>query len=193
MSCDLLADTAAHAYHQDYSRFSAHDVLDIDDPKLRMLADLLTSDFREPSLGGNLLIDSVTQAMCLYTIRSYHRQPAVMRGPHAGQLLTPTQQTRALDFIEAHLACDFDLAELASAAGVSPYHFIRCFKNSLGSSPYQFAMKKRVDRVVDLLRNSQAPIAEIAFNYGFSDQSHMTRTLRKTLALTPGAIRKCGN
>jgi AraC family transcriptional regulator len=193
LSYDLLAETAGRALDQDYRRFSPCDELNVDDGRLRALADLLVDEFREPSVGGNLLIDSVAQAMCLYTLRSYHRHQVAIREPNMGRFLTPGQQRRALEFIEAHPACNFDLAELAGAAGVSSYHFIRCFKNSLGVSPYQFIMRKRVDRVVDLLRHSQAPLAEIAVSCGFSDQSHMTRTLRKTLGLTPAAIRRSGH
>ena len=193
LSYDLMAETAVRAFDRDYSKFNAVDRLNIQDPKLLGLANVMTAEFREPSIGGNLLIDSVAQAICLHTIRSYHTHDDELRISTAGGFLTPAQQRRALEFIDAHLSCDFDLSDLARAAGLSPFYFTRCFKNSLGASPYQFAMRKRLERVVDLLHNTVIPIAEIAFSTGFSDQSHMTRALRRAFGTTPGAIRRHEN
>jgi AraC family transcriptional regulator len=190
LSYDLMTETAVRAFDRDYSKFNAGDRLNIQDPKLLGLANIMTAEFREPSIGGNLLIDSVAQAICLHTIRSYHNYDGELRISPSGQFLTPAQQRRALEFIDAHLSCDFDLSDLAKEAGLSPFHFTRCFKNSLGASPYQFAMRKRLERVINLLQNTAIPIAEIAFSTGFSDQSHMTRALRRAFGTTPGAIRR---
>lgn len=190
LSYDLMAEAAARAFNRDYTKFRALDRLDIQDSKLLGLANVMTAEFREPSLGGNLLIDSVAQAICLHTLRSYHDHDDQLRLPMAGRLLTAVQQRRALEFIDAHLSCDFDLSDLARAVGLSTFYFTRCFKNSLGTSPYQFAMRKRLERVLDLLHNTSIPIAEIAFRTGFSDQSHMTRALRRAFGATPGAIRR---
>lgn len=192
LSYDLLTETCAHAFGQDYRRLSAQDALDIHDPKSVTLADMLAAELRAPSAGGTLLIDTLAQSLSICAIRDYHRHPLQLRGAGTTLGLTPAQQRRALDFIEAHLSLDFELNELAQAAGVSAYHFIRCFKNSFGISPYKFVMKKRLDRVVELIRTTDAPFAEIALSCGFSDQSHMTRALKKGTGLTPGGVRKRG-
>jgi len=193
LSYDLLAETCAHAFDQDYRRLVARDALDIHDPKSVALADMLISELCAPSAGGALLIDSLAQSLSIGVIRDYHHHPAQPRGAGAAPGLTFAQQRRALDFIETHLARDFELAELARTAGVSAYHFIRCFKTSFGASPYQYVMKKRLDRVVELVQTTPLSLAEVALACGFSDQSHMTRALRKGMGLTPGAIRKRGD
>lgn len=192
LSYDLVADTCAQAFDQDYRRLVPRDALDIHDPKSLALADMLIDELCAPAAGGALLVDSLAQSLSICLIRDYHLHPAPARDACPGHGLTPAQQRRALDFIEAHLAVDFDLADLARTAGVSAYHFIRCFKSSFGVSPYQFVMKKRLDHVVALLRTTHLPLAEIALSCGFSDQAHMTRTLKKSMGLTPGVIRKRG-
>jgi AraC family transcriptional regulator len=168
------------------------DVLDIRDPKPVMLADMLAAELCTPSAGGALLIDTLAQTLSICALRDFHHHPVQFRGTGGTSGLTPAQQRRSLDFIEAHLALDFELADLAKAAGVSAYHFIRCFKSSFGVSPYQFVMKKRLDRVLALIRTTQLSLVEIALSCGFSDQSHMTRALKKGMGLTPGVIRKHG-
>jgi AraC family transcriptional regulator len=192
LSYDLLAETCAHAFAADYRRLEPRDVLDIRDPKAVMLADMLAAELCAPSAGGALLIDTLAQALSICALRDFHDHPAQLRGGGITAGLTPAQQRRSLDFIEAHLALDFELADLAKAAGVSAYHFIRCFKSSFGVSPYQFVMKKRLDRVVALIRTTRLSLVEIALSCGFSDQSHMTRALKKGVGLTPGVIRKHG-
>jgi AraC family transcriptional regulator len=192
LSHDLLAETCAHAFDQDYRRLAARDALDIRDPKSVALADMLIGELCTPSAGGALLVDTLAQTLSICAIRDHHWNPGVLRGASPRSGLTPAQKGRALEFIEAHLAHDFDLVELARAAGVSAYHFIRCFKASFGVSPYQFVMKKRLDHVVELVRTTQLSLADIALSCGFSDQSHMTRALKKGMGLTPGAMRKHG-
>jgi AraC family transcriptional regulator len=192
LSHDLLEETCAQAFEQDYARFSAQDALDLRDPKSVMLADMLADELRSPSAGGSLLVDTLAQSLSIRAIRDYHCRPVQLLAAAAAAGLTPAQRHRALDFIEAHLSSDFDLTELAQAVGVSAYHFIRRFKNSFGVSPYQYVMKKRLDRVAKLVRTTRLPLAEIAIACGFSDQSHMTRVFKKGTGVTPGAIRRNG-
>jgi len=192
LSYDLVADTCAQAFNQDYRRLTARDVLDIRDPKSLALADMLIAELCAPAAGGSLLVDSLAQSLSICLIRDHHLHPTPARDTCTGHGLTQAQQRRALDFIEAHLSVDFELADLARTAGVSAYHFIRCFKSSFGASPYQFVMRKRLDQVVELLRATHMPLAEIALTCGFSDQAHMTRAVKKGMGLTPGEVRKRG-
>jgi AraC family transcriptional regulator len=193
LSYDLLVETCAHAFASDYGRLVPRDVLDVRNPKTVMLADMLAAELCAPSAGGALLIDTLAQTLSICVLRDFHHHPVQLRGTGGTAGLTPAQQRRALDFIETRLALDFELADLARAVGVSAYHFIRCFKDSFGISPYQFVMKKRLDRAVELVRTTHLSLAEVALSCGFSDQSHMTRALKKGLGVTPGAIRKGGS
>ncbi|TFV68860.1 AraC family transcriptional regulator [Bradyrhizobium frederickii] len=187
LSSELLSETCASAFEQDYRRLNAKDALEVDDGKLLALADVLIDELRVPSAGGTLLIDTLAQALSVRLLRDYHQDRKQKSAP-AWQL-TAAQKLRALDFIEAHLSRDFDLEQLAREAGISEYHFIRCFKVSFGLSPHQFVIRKRLDRALEMIRTSPAPLSEVAVLCGFSDQSHMTRAFRRILKTTPGVIR----
>ena len=96
----------------------------------------------------------------------------------------------ALDSIEADLRSAHTLEDLASAAGVSPYHFARVFRAETGRSPHQYLLERRVAQARRLLRTTDDPIAAIAHDCGFGSQSHMNDVFRKLLDTTPGQLRR---
>lgn len=100
--------------------------------------------------------------------------------------LSPAQMRRVHDFIEARLGEPIGLAEMAAAAGLSPYHFARRFKAGAGLSPHRFLLRRRLDRARMLIAARALPLSLIAHAAGFSSQSHMTTAFRANLGRTPG-------
>src|SRR3954470_1485102 len=94
---------------------------------------------------------------------------------------------RALDLIRSCYARRLSLAELGRAAGVSRYSLIRAFDRDVGMSPYTYLMQVRVERAVALLR-AGVSIAAAAQRVGFADQSHLSRTFKRWVGVTPGAF-----
>ncbi|CAM5336730.1 helix-turn-helix transcriptional regulator [Streptomyces chartreusis] len=76
--------------------------------------------------------------------------------------------------------------DLARVAGVSPSHFTRVFRASTGQSPHQYVLGQRLEQTIRALLTAVADIADAC---GFADQSHLTRTMRRHLGLTPSALR----
>lgn len=81
------------------------------------------------------------------------------------------------------------LAELSQKLKVHPVTISKYFPRYCGMTLSEYMRKIKVKRAVDLLINTSWSAAEIAFTCGFSDQSHMTRLLKKHIGYTPGAIR----
>ena len=73
---------------------------------------------------------------------------------------------------------------------MSTHHFVEAFKISVGKPPHQFVLEKRVQRALELLRDGEGTIAEIAEAAGFSSQSHLTANFRRVTGLTPGRFRR---
>ena len=84
---------------------------------------------------------------------------------------------------------DLRLAEIAATAGVHPVHLCREFKKRQRVSIGAYLRQLRIQRACQLLRNSQMPLAEIALECGFSDQSHFSATFKRTMGTTPSAER----
>ena len=108
-------------------------------------------------------------------------------GPRAaGQ--EPQAVRRARDYLEAHIAQDVGLAELSAVARLSPSRLVRSFKAAIGLPPHAYHRYLRVRRAQSLLRDG-LPVALVAQDCGFVDQSHLTRAFKRHVGVTPGRFR----
>jgi AraC family transcriptional regulator len=94
-----------------------------------------------------------------------------------------------LDYIHAHLNEPLSLKTIAKVIDISPSHFLTLFKQSTGLSPHQYVIAQRIEKAKLLLRKTDLPIAEIADQTGFADQSHLTRMMRRHTGRTPKMLR----
>lgn len=155
------------------------------------LAKMLESEFRRARYGAanELYVDSLITVFSTHLLRSYSRLG--QRGiPLRQGGLPPKIMTRVVDYIHAHMAERISLAELSSVSGFSPSHFARAFRQSTGQAPHQFVMNLRLREVARLASNGEVPLSEVARFTGFSSQSHMTATMHRQWAVTPGEIRR---
>jgi len=78
-----------------------------------------------------------------------------------------------------------DLDTLAQEAGISRFHLLRAFKRQYGLPPHAYQVGLRVAKAQRLLRRG-LPLAQVATECGFTDQSHLTRHFKQALGVTPG-------
>jgi AraC family transcriptional regulator len=112
-------------------------------------------------------------------------QPCPVRGG-----LTRPQLRRVKEFVGVRISSDITISDLASAAGLSPFHFIRAFKRSVGISPYQYVLSERISRARELLLKRDLAIADVALAVGFHDATQLNRAFRKLVGVTPTAFRR---
>jgi AraC family transcriptional regulator len=96
---------------------------------------------------------------------------------------------QVLDYLDAHLAQEIRLADLAQLLDMSQFHFSRLFKQSLGVSPYQYLLQQRVERAKRLLKQTEQSIMNIALKCGFSSHSHLSKQFRQLTGMSPKAYR----
>ncbi|MBQ3258906.1 MAG: AraC family transcriptional regulator [Clostridia bacterium] len=97
-----------------------------------------------------------------------------------------------LSFINDHLCTMQSNKELAQALNYHPYYLNKIFKMRTGISIHQYILKKRLEKSVQLLRDTNKSIAEIANLCGFFDQRHFSSLFSKKLGCTPSQTRKSG-
>ena len=98
---------------------------------------------------------------------------------------TSKHYKRVLDYVAAHFGGDINLETMAAEAGLSPSHFSRLFKQTIGTSPHQFVMRYRVERAKEMLKELGRPKIDIALSCGFADQAHFTRVFKQIEGITP--------
>lgn len=146
---------------------------------------VLPLDWDEPA-------ERVAVSHAAQTLLAYLISRMTERGPRAGQMrggLAAGTLRRIRDHIAAHLGEALSITDLASIAGLSPYHFARAFKRSTGQSPHAYLLGARIARAREALGAGQTP-AEVSLLCGFSSQSHFTERFRAETGVTPGQFRR---
>src|SRR5262249_53162901 len=94
--------------------------------------------------------------------------------------------------IENRFRDRLSVAELARAANMSSYHFLRTFRGVVGVTPHRFVVQTRLRHAAVQIATTGEPISAIAFDAGFGDLSTFVGTFRRTFGLTPSDYRDCG-
>ncbi|MEM7040931.1 MAG: AraC family transcriptional regulator, partial [Bacteroidota bacterium] len=98
--------------------------------------------------------------------------------------------SNARNYVDEHFLEDLNLDDLASLANLSKYHFLRCFKQVYGHSPYQYVIARRLQHGRELVRQNQHSLTEIAYLTGFSDRRAFNKAFKKAYGLGPTDYRK---
>ena len=99
---------------------------------------------------------------------------------------------RARDVIDRTPAAPLDVAALASVACMSTAHFIRSFKAAFGETPHRYRQRRRLERAMRLLRETQQPVTSIAFAVGWASVGSFTTTFTRVVGVPPTTFRERG-
>jgi AraC-like DNA-binding protein len=84
---------------------------------------------------------------------------------------------------------ELHLGDVAESVGLSAFHFLRLFKQQTGISPYQYLVRLRIRRAMQLLRGSSRPVTDIAFLVGFGDLSNFNHMFKREVGCSPRRFR----
>lgn len=113
-------------------------------------------------------------------------------GSAPGRSPSPAQRrlaTRAREYVEANLECDFSIADVAAAVCASPAHLQRCFRAGNGLSLVRYVHQQRLRRAADLLRTADLSVTEVALAVGFADPNYFGRLFRREFGASPARFR----
>ncbi|WP_232830375.1 AraC family transcriptional regulator [Oceanicella sp. SM1341] len=101
--------------------------------------------------------------------------------------LTPVQMRRLWEMFRENPGLRLSNSALAERVGLSPGWFAQAFKKTTGKSPLQWQQERRIAMVKERLLAGEAAIADVAMQFGFADQAHLTRVFRRHEGTTPAA------
>lgn len=96
---------------------------------------------------------------------------------------------RVLALIEERLCENIQVKELADAVHMSPFHFARMFKASMGRPPHEYITEQRMERAKRLLGTSDLPLVKVATEVGYQTQAHFTGVFHRRVGVTPRTYR----
>lgn len=114
---------------------------------------------------------------------------AAARGRVTGSSEPPAWLNRVREDIDAQLPGSVRVNDVARAADVHPVYLARQFRRFLGCSVTEYISARRLQRAADLLAGRVSSLAGAAYDAGYADQSHLTRSFRKSIGLTPHQYR----
>jgi AraC family transcriptional regulator len=143
------------------------------------LAARLYQEFRWGDAASRLMVEGLLLEIAAELSRS--------AAPHAA---APCWLRRVRDLLRARFRENLSPADVAAEVGTHPVHLASVFRKHLGCSVGDFVRNCRVEFAASELARPGAPLADIAAEAGFADQSHFTRVFKQATGLTPAAFRR---
>jgi AraC-like DNA-binding protein len=139
------------------------------------------------SAAGRLSWDEIALTLAASALRKAADVPA----EHESAIPPATLRrvTQVLQLIDASPDGDLGIERLAKDAGLSPYHFLRCFQLATGTTPHQYVLRARLRAAAKRLADDSGKILDIALDCGFNDISNFNRAFRAEFRVTPREYR----
>lgn len=153
------------------------------DPLVQQIGFALSTSLEIDRENSSLYADAMGYALVVHLLTRYSTHSRQMK-PIAGGL-TQTQLKSVIDFMNANLDKNINLACLAKIVQLSSYHFAHLFKKSTNTSPHQYIIRCRIERAKQLIASGDLSIATIAQILGFASQGHFTYHFKKLVGVTP--------
>lgn len=179
---DYLVGFLAETDHQ-----SLAPVCYSEDPRFHQITRLLEAEITGPGFATRLMIDGLCRALAALIV-GINTEAIDQESDRIH--LSPSRTRRVLAYIDANLDHDITVADMATVAELSPFHFARVFKRATGLSPYQYVRERRLAMSRKLLTDSGLSIAELALICGFANQSHFTAAFSKAMDMPPARYRQ---
>lgn len=188
IAADFIESIARETLNKNPSQIELLSEFRVRDRQIEAIALMLLSELQQENPGSRLYIESLTNVLAVHLIRQY--TATLPRVPTYEGGLSQRQLMQVLDYINDHLEQDIKLADLAALLGMSQFHFCHLFKRAIATTPYQYLLQQRIERAKQLLKQTDQPILEIAFQCGFNNHSHLSQQFRRLTGMTPKAFRK---
>jgi AraC family transcriptional regulator len=187
ITAQFMAQVATEALTMNPERLEVIPTFRTRDPQLEAISMLLLTELKQDNLGSRLYIESLSNMLAVQLLRQYSTAQPQLVVYEGG--LPQRQLMQVFDYIHEHLNRDIKLADLAGSIGMSQFHFSHLFKQSIGTSPYQYLLQQRIERAKQLLKQTERSIMDIALECGFNSHSHLSKQFRQLVGITPKAYR----
>ncbi|MEG6523031.1 AraC family transcriptional regulator [Desulfotomaculum sp. 1211_IL3151] len=158
------------------------------DAELKFLIDTFIKESKMMQVGYDFILQSLSTQILVKLIRHFKGMlPAKIEKKQT--ILTSNHINKVIEMIREYYNRNFSLGDLAREANLSPYHFIRAFKNQTGKTPYDYLINIRIEKAKELM-HLNLNITDICLLCGFNNHSHFTTVFKKKVGVTPTEYRQ---
>ncbi len=173
--------------HPDAAPIQLHRTYGVTKSQIGHILDALVAEADSGNPGGLAFVEALAMGLS--------RQIALHAGePHRAQRLrgglSAVAKRRTLEIMHEHSDANLTVDLLAHEVGLSPAHFARAFKETIGRAPHRYLLTLRLENARRLLDDDKVGLSEVAQRTGFADQAHFTRLFKREFGVTPGALVK---
>ena len=140
-------------------------------------------------LSGRLYAESLSLALTA-RLHGIALESRAAHSYNARPMLAPSQARIVSEFVDASLAQDLSIGDLANLTRMSASHFARHFRNTFEMPVHRYVLKRRIERAIRLLSLGNESIAQVALECGFANQSHFTEAFKRIIGTTPHRYRR---
>ncbi len=141
----------------------------------------LYREFCQPDAVSTLVIEALAAEMLVEVSR--HGRSNDRKQP-------PRWLSQAREYLETNFGEQLSLTSIAGAVEVHPVHLAREFRRFFNCTIGEHIRNKRIEHTCHQLAESNASLAEIAHQTGFCDQSHLSKTFKRVVGVTPASFRQ---
>lgn len=146
------------------------------------------AEFRNKQFGYQFILDCLSMEIAVNMIRELKSNL-----PDANDFRIYSARkdiNTTIDYLWENVNMEFSLDKLCRIANLSPYYFVRLFKDNTGKTPYEYYMDIKIRKSIQYLKAGKHSITEICFILGFSSHSHFTSIFKKRVGITPSEFIK---
>lgn len=166
-------------------------VAGLPDPFLHQALRTLLTNLSDHSDLAEMFRQSLAQSIAFHLRQAYAHDAS-------SSVVRASDQPRLSDkiirmlyrYVDEHLGERLSMELLADVAGLPTRQFLNAFRQSLGTTPWQFILAQRIREARRLLAHSSLDITTIALRVGFSSHSHLTTAFRRRVGVTPRTFRR---
>ena len=158
------------------------------DPVVLAIATLMKRAHVTERHVGDLHGSTLAHDLARHLLIHYCGVPLAIRDAGRG-CLSRGALLRVTEHVEANLAGQITLPDLARIADISPFHFSRLFRRTTGVSPYQYVTMRRMERAKLMFLTTQLSVAAVAEQFGFWNLNHFRQQLRAHTGFRPSDLR----
>ncbi len=162
---------------------------ELNDEGVRRILFAIKDEIESPGPAGQLYRETLTLELLVHLVRSASNLARTPRPIAAKGGLPGWRLRRTLELLEANLTDTPSLDQLARHVGLSPTHFCREFKRSVGVPPHRYLIDRRVSRARELMADRRLSLTEIALTCGFGSSSRFSTVFKRAVGVSPSVYR----